>query len=406
MEELAIDGGLPVRKAPFPTWPYFDEQEKAGLLQALEGMVWGGARDAPLGQELQARFAAYHQAAFGIAVANGTVSLEIALTALGVGAGAEVIVPPYTFYSTASAVLKVNALPVFVDIDPDTYCIDPQAVEAAITPRTRAVIPVHFGGHPADMDALLEICQKRNLALVEDAAHAHGAVWNNRKIGALGKFGSFSFQSSKNMTCGEGGMLLTNDQRLAEAADSLHTCGRPTHGQWYEHHTLGGNYRLTEFQSALLLAQLDRLPGQVSRRESSAQVLDRELARIPGIRPQRRDPRCTVHAHHLYIFRVDLRQFGQIRLPDFVAALRAEGIPASAGYPITAKPAGGCLPTWTLTGVRPGMTQTMLQRNLTGSAYPPVSKPAAKPSGCPRTCCWPNLKKWKMWSGRSLKSRG
>jgi dTDP-4-amino-4,6-dideoxygalactose transaminase len=334
MEKLAMDGGQPVRESPFPSWPYFDEHEKAGLLDALMGNVWGGVRGAPLGQELQARFAAYHQASYGIAVANGTVSLEIALAALGIGAGDEVIVPPYTFISTATAVLKVNALPIFVDIDPLTYCIDPAAVEAALTPRTRAIIPVHFAGHPADMDRLLAIKERHHLAIIEDAAHAHGAVWSDRKVGALGDFGSFSFQSSKNMTCGEGGMLLTNNPALAERAESLHTCGRPPNGAWYEHTLLGGNYRLTEFQSAILLAQLDRLPGQVVRREENARFLDEELADIPGLRPQGRDPRCTVHAHHLYMFRYGSHAFGGTSLGDFTAALRAEGIPASSGYPI------------------------------------------------------------------------
>ncbi len=334
MDRLAIDGGKPVRVTPYPAWPVFDELEKSGLMLALEGSMWGGARGAPLGAELQSRFAAYHQAGYGIAVANGTVSLEIALAALGIGAGDEVIVPPYTFISTASAVLKVNALPVFVDIDPETYCIDPAAAEAAINPRTRCIIPVHFAGHPADMDRLLDLQKRFGIAIVEDAAHAHGAEWKGHKVGALGEFGSFSFQNSKNMTCGEGGMLLTNDRALAEKADSLHTCGRLPGGAWYEHALLGGNYRLTEFQSAILLAQLSRLPAQIQQREENAALLDHELVQIPGIRPLGRDPRCTVHAHHLYMFRYDKSAFAGMSLSAFAAALCAEGIPASTGYPM------------------------------------------------------------------------
>lgn len=330
---LAIDGGAPVRTRPYPAWPMYDHTELAGLQTALQGGVWANA-SGPLVQQFEQQFAAFHDARYAIAVPTGTISLEIALRALGIGAGDEVIVPPYTFVATATAVLALNALPIFADIDPETYCLAPDAVEAAITPRTRAVIAVHLGGHPADMDRLRAIGRKHTIAIIEDAAHAHGAQWGDCRVGALGDFGSFSFQASKNMTCGEGGVILTNDDHLAELAVSLHNCGRTKTGLWYEHHSLGNNYRLSEFQSALLLAQLARLPQHMAQREANGRRLDHDLGRIEGLRPLGRDPRCTLHAYHLYLFRYDAAAFGGLTRNDFVAALRAEGIPSSTGYPI------------------------------------------------------------------------
>jgi len=322
----------PVRSKPWPAWPISGARERELLDRALEEGHWSGA-DAPLKAEFEARWAGYTQSRHVTAVTNGTVSLEIALRSLGVGAGDEVIVPPYTFLATASAVLQISALPVFADIDPETYNIDPAAVADAVTPRTRAVIAVHLGGQPADLDALAELCDRRGLALIEDAAHAHGAQWRGRPAGTFGSFGSWSFQASKNLSAGEGGALTTNDDALASAAYTLHNCGRLRGGPWYEHHQLGGNYRLTEWQCAVLLAGLERLPEQVANRERCARVLDAELARIPGIRPLARDARTTVHAHHLYLFRYSSEAFHGLDLEGFVAALNRQGIPALRGYP-------------------------------------------------------------------------
>ncbi|HEY8373638.1 MAG TPA: DegT/DnrJ/EryC1/StrS family aminotransferase [Pseudonocardiaceae bacterium] len=322
----------PVRSKPWPAWPQHSAADGEALLKVLDSGAWNGV-DAPAVVEFERAWGGYLDAQHVITCVNGTVSLEIALSALGVGHGDEVIVPPYTFLATASAVLNVNALPVFVDIDPDTYCLDPAAVEAAITPRTAAVIVVHLGGHPADLDRLTEICTRHGIPLIEDAAHAHGARWRDRPVGTFGAYGSWSFQGSKNLTSGEGGALSTNDEALATAARELRNCGRRVGGAWYEHFRLGGNWRLTAFQAALLSVGLTRLPEQVERREAAAAVLDTELARIEGIRPLRRDPRATVHAHHLYLFRYDAEAFGGLSLDDFCTALQREGIPATPGYP-------------------------------------------------------------------------
>jgi dTDP-4-amino-4,6-dideoxygalactose transaminase len=222
-------------------------------------------------------------------------------------------------------------VPVFADIDLNTFNLDPQAVEAAITPRTRAIIPVHFAGQPADMDALMAIARKHNLLVIEDAAHAHGASYKNRAAGSLGHVASFSFQSSKNLTSGEGGILTTNDDKLAAQCRSLHNCGRIPTGVWYEHHVISGNYRLGELQGALLNAQLERLEEQTRTRDENGRALADRLSKLPGIHPQHRPEYCTRHAYHLFMLRIDAAQFGVPR-SAIVEALRAEGVPCSPGY--------------------------------------------------------------------------
>lgn len=332
MQKLAILGGEPVKKTPFPAWPYYDEAERQALMEVLESRVWWrtpGTRTLQFEQE----FAAYHQARYGIAVTNGTAALEVALAALGVGPGDEVIVPDFTFIATASAVLFTGALPVFVDVTPDTYCIDPDQVEAAITPATKVVIGVHMGGHPADLDRLVEIARKYGVYLLEDSSHAHGSEWRGRKIGAIGDMGTFSFQASKLMTAGEGGIILTNSPELERIARSVHDCGRMP-GEWfYSHFIYGSNYRLSEWQGAVLSQQLRRLPEQTAIRSRNAAYLDVELAQIEGITPQRLDPRATVNGHYAYIFHYDKRAFAGVPIERFIQAFNAEGFPTQASYP-------------------------------------------------------------------------
>jgi dTDP-4-amino-4,6-dideoxygalactose transaminase len=333
-DTLAVEGGKPIRDLtlrPWPQWPIYDQTEADALLEVLHSGQWwyvGGEQGSAIEQE----FAAFHDAKYGVACANGTVALEIVLRALGVGCGDEVIVPPYTFVATASAVLAVGATPVFVDIQGDTWNIDPVLIEPAITPRTKAIIPVHIAGRPADMDAVLSIAQKHHLFVIEDAAQAHGAEWRGSKVGALGHFGTFSFQASKNLNAGEGGMIISNDEELADAAWSVTHVGRVRSGRWYEHRVLGGNYRLTEFQSALLRTQLKRLPEQTVRRADNAAYLTSLLKSIPGILLAYPDARITTHANHLFTFRVVHEYFGGKSHEEFLNALEAEGIPCSAGY--------------------------------------------------------------------------
>lgn len=332
MQKLAILGGEPVKKTSLPDWPYYDDTERQALQEVLESRLWWrtpGTRTLQFEQE----FAAFQQASYGIAVTNGTAALEVSLAALGIGAGDEVIVPDFTFVATASAVLFTGALPVLVDVTPDTYCIDPDQVEAAITPATKAIIAVHMGGHPADLDRLTEIARKNGVYLLEDSAHAHGSEWRGRKIGAIGDIGTFSFQASKLMTAGEGGMIVTNSSELERIIRSVHDCGRMP-GEWfYSHFIYGSNYRLSEWQGAVLSQQLRRFPQQTATRTRNAAYLDAELAKIEGITPQRLDPRVTVNGHYAYIFHYDKTAFAGVPTKRFIEALNAEGFPTQASYP-------------------------------------------------------------------------
>lgn len=347
MSVLALNGASPVRTKPFPDWPVHDQDEVKAVTQVVESGKWwrfAYGTGVELEESLEAgkiskvlefsrAFAQHQEAQYGIAVANGTASLEIIFKALGIGPGDEVIVPAYTYVASASAVLQVNAVPIFVDIDQETYNLNPDLIEAAITPRTKAIEPVHFGGQPADMDKILQIAEKHDLFVVEDAAHAHGSEWHGRKVGALGHAGSFSFQGSKNMTSGEGGIILTNDANLAERCDSLLWVGREKGRPWYEFHRLGWNYRLTEFQAAILLVQLSRLKAQNERRMENARYLNERLAEIEGLTPLKWDSRTTKHSFHIYIIRYDAEKFRGAHRRKFVDALIAEGIPAFYGYP-------------------------------------------------------------------------
>ncbi len=328
---LALRGG---EKAcggtAFPTWPQYGRGEVDALTRALESGVWGvGGNETA---RFEKAFAAYQQCGHCVSMVNGSATLRNALLACGLEEGSEVIVPPYTFLATATAVIEANCVPVFADIDPDTYCLDHRKVEAAITSRTRAVIPVHLGGHPAEMDALMDIAARRGLHVIEDCAHAHGSEFNGKKVGSLGHIGSFSFQSSKNLCCGEGGAIVTNDEVLADRCWSIHNCGRVRGGAWYGHETIGGNYRLSQFQAAILNEQLTRLDAQIEKRQVNADYLNKRLAEIPGIKPLVRKKEATRHSYHLYIFRYDKEAFGGISRGRFLEALRAEGVPVSEGY--------------------------------------------------------------------------
>jgi dTDP-4-amino-4,6-dideoxygalactose transaminase len=341
MNRLALFGGTPVRRDGFPSWPIYDQQEERALLDVLHsGRWWSGTQayhDANSVEvpskvaAFESAFASYCGATYGLACSTGTAALEIALKAAGIGPGDEVIVPPYTFLATASAPLLVGAIPVFCDIEADTLNLDPRRIEEAITPYTRAIIPVHFAGLAADMERIMAIARAHNLFVLEDAAHAHGATSNGRHLGTLGDAGTFSFQASKNMTAGEGGLILTDDPHLAEMCNSYIWAGRKLGFEWYEHFRLGWNYRLTEFQAAILSQQLTRLPQQLATRMSNGLRLNELLQGIPGIQPLAIPPWVTLHSFHLYILRLDANIFGVSR-EEFLAALEAEGIPCSGGY--------------------------------------------------------------------------
>jgi len=247
---------------------------------------WGGfPYPGPKTAELAQKFSELQGGGYAVPMINGTVTMEVALRAAGIGWGDEVIVPAYTFQATASAPMAAGAIPVIVDVDPNTYCLDPKAAAKAITPKTKAIIPVHLGSNMADMDALMALAEKYNLIVIEDCAHAHGAKWRGRGAGTIGHFGSFSLQSSKTLTSGEGGILLCRTPELAALAASVIDCGRP--------HALGGgeedsnglavqgaNYRLSELQAALALVGIERFPAQAKQREEMAAYMDEALSEI------------------------------------------------------------------------------------------------------------------------------
>ena len=331
MSKLAILGGTPTRTKPYPAWPVHDERDVAAVTAVVKSGRWGGhPYPGPQTAEFTRRFAELQGGGHAVAMANGTVTMEVALRAANVGWGDEVIVPAYTFQATAAAPMAAGAIPVIVDIDPETYCIDPQAVEAAITPSTKAVIPVHLGAQMADMDAIMEIAERHDLIVVEDSAHAHGARWRGRGAGTFGHFGSFSLQSSKILTAGEGGVLLCRTAELAARATSIIDCGRP-HDEAGQMFTMGANYRLPELQAALGNVALERFPEQARQREEMAAYLEESLSEIPGIRLLKRDPRHTTRSFYRYVFAIQPEAFGAEH--DVVCyALAAEGIPCWEGY--------------------------------------------------------------------------
>ena len=331
MAKLAMDGGIPVRNKPYPNWPIWGDEEINNLTDVVKSGKWGSLKGTKV-KEFEEKFAAYHQAKFGTCINSCTTALRIALLAADIQTGDEVIVPAYTFIATATAIVEMGAIPIFVDIDPKTYNIDYTSAEKAITEKTSAIMPVHFGGRAVDMDIITGLKEKYHLKVIEDAAQAWGAEWDKNRVGALGDAGCFSFQSSKNINAGEGGIILTNDELIDKMAKSHSNCGRSNDGAWYEHYYFGGNYRLTEFQAAVLLAQFGRYEELLTIRQNNLNYLNKKLKEIEGIEILEENPRNSVHASHLFIFRYKKDGFTGKSKTVFIDALRKEGIPASPGY--------------------------------------------------------------------------
>jgi dTDP-4-amino-4,6-dideoxygalactose transaminase len=278
-------------------------------------------------------FASYLGVRYGVAVNSGTSALEIAIAAAGIGPGDEVIVPSYSFFSTASAVLKARARPVFADVRLEDGCIDPAEVRKAVTGNTRAVIAVHLAGVPADLDALLEICRERGLTLIEDVAQGVGSEWRGRKLGSFGSLGCFSFQASKNLAAGEGGFIATNDERLFSLCSAFSNVGLSADENEWEHVLLGGNYRLPHLEAAILSILLRKIDEPIERREENVAFLTESLKGIPGITPLVAPSQATRINHHFYGIRYDMKKFGDIPKAKFVSLLQKQGLPCEGGYP-------------------------------------------------------------------------
>jgi dTDP-4-amino-4,6-dideoxygalactose transaminase len=334
-QQLAINGGVPVRSRPFPSWPVWDQREVQAVREVVESGNWGGFPSPNVrASEFAEEFASYHTARYGICTSNGTTALEVALKAAGVKPGDEVIVPPLTFMATAAAALYIGAVPVFADITPDTWCLDPDEIEKAITRKTRAVVPVHLGSRMADMDLIMEIARSHGLKVIEDCAHMHGGFWRGKGAGSIGDLGCFSFQSSKLMTAGEGGIILTSDEELEDRSQSYVNCGRIRPGDRYvgPQEALGWNYRMTELQAAVLLVQFERLKEQVAARDENMQYLTARLEGVEGVSTLRQDDRMTTRSGYGYVVKYTPEAFGGTPRNTFVAALNAEGIPCQGAF--------------------------------------------------------------------------
>jgi dTDP-4-amino-4,6-dideoxygalactose transaminase len=361
-EQLAVDGGKPVRKVkkrPFHEWPVHDEHELEALREVLESGNWGGFPSPNVqAAQLAEAFAAHQDARYGICTSSGTTAIEVALKAAGLRPGDEVIIPALTFVATAAAALYMGAVPVFVDIDDGTWCIDAEKAEAAVTPRTKAILPVHLGSRMADMDAIMDIARRNGLRVIEDCAHMQGGAWRTSSAqdgvtgpstssppsrstplpsggaGSIGDLGAFSFQQSKLITAGEGGMVITNDEELARRCHAYVDCGRvrPGDAPPEAQGVFGWNYRMTEFQAAVLRVQLQRLPEQQRVREANKAYLTEQLQQIDGVETLREDPRMTTNSGYGFYFKYLSERCGGRSRDEFFIALRYEGIPASGAF--------------------------------------------------------------------------
>ncbi|MGQ9553335.1 MAG: DegT/DnrJ/EryC1/StrS family aminotransferase [Anaerolineae bacterium] len=338
MSKLAINGGTPVRAAPFPERPIFDEREMAALQEVLYSRRWtsapyifGGNMSLSKVHQLEERYAAFHDCAHAVATGSGTDALQVAYAAAGLGPGDEVIMPPNTFIATATPALQLGAVVVFADVDTETLCLDPGALEAAITERTRLIVPLHLGGYPADMDQIMAIARKHDLKVVADACHAHGTEWRGKKVAAFADLSAFSFQQDKQITSGEGGIVTTNDATLYEQCYILHNDGRGLGEQGSLFVAQGWNFRMSEFQAALLLVQLSRLDKLLEKKNHNAKRLAQSLAQIGGLSWPREDGRITCQSYVYPRMRYDADAFAGLPAALFAQALNAEGIPCGVG---------------------------------------------------------------------------
>ncbi|MCL1792540.1 MAG: DegT/DnrJ/EryC1/StrS family aminotransferase [Oscillospiraceae bacterium] len=335
MAKLAISGGIPVksRLGDYSTWPVADEKMVESLIEVAKSGIWGTL--GPKCEEFSKKYAEYTQSGYCIPVTSGTVGLELILKGLGIGRGDEVIVPPYTFAATVSAVVMAGAFPVFADIDPDSYTLSPEDAENAVTEKTKAIIGVHLGGRVFDADKLASVAKKHNLYLIEDAAHAQGSEWREKRAGSLGDAASFSFQNSKNLPAGEAGAVTSGKREIYEKIWSIHNNGR-TCGElelFSPFSSVGTNARITEWQAAVLCAGLGRLDADILRRMQNADYLDRGLAAFPFLEPMKKDVKITRNSYHLYAFKYKKEGLCEISREKFVNAMNAENVcVASEGY--------------------------------------------------------------------------
>lgn len=333
MAKLAICGGNAIagKSKKWAKWPISDEGDARLVADITKSNRW--SYDGPVEWQFAEKFTAYQGAKYGLCCANGTVGIQLALEALGIGAYDEVIVPAMTWQATAAACIDVNAVPVLVDIEADTWNLNLDAVEAAITSKTRAIIVVHLYGCMTDLNRLQKICKQHHLFLIEDCAHQHGSFWKGKGVGSFGDVSSWSFQESKVLSSGEGGFNMCKTKELFYTLYSLRNCGRPYAASppvfglkkpvAMDTTLQSGNYRLTEWQAAVLLGGLKRLDSQVKLRDENALYLNSMLKNIPGILPMRRRPEITQQSYFNFAFRLDTAEL-KVTNRQFCMALNAE----------------------------------------------------------------------------------
>jgi len=332
--DLAIKGGKPVRTDGWLEWPVWNSDAEQPMLDVLRSGNWFRMRGTKV-DEFEEAYAKLIGAKRALATASGTTALETALHVMDVDAGDEVIVSPYTFIATYNVVFNQKALPVFADTDQETFLIDPNKIEEKISDRTKAILPVHIFGLPADMNRIMAIAKQHNLFVVEDACQAWLAEYEDKKVGTIGDLGCFSFQNSKNLPSGEGGAVTGNDDKLMDLCHSYHNCGRPygpSASEFAGYPFLGGNKRMMEFQGVILLSQMERVQKDFDTRLENALYLDSKLKDIPGIIPYKLTEGATKSAYHIYPFRYKKEHFDGLPRAKFLKALEAEGIPCSSGY--------------------------------------------------------------------------
>jgi perosamine synthetase len=330
----AILGGQKIRSKGWPEWPIWNPAtDEEQLLKVIRSGVWSRAS---VVTEFEKKWAELIGSKRCLAVVNGTNALSASLIQLNIGGGDEVIVPPYTFIATVAAVLQSGAMPVFVDTDPETFQIDASKIEAKITPRTKAIVPVHILGLPADMIKIMAIAKKHNLVVVEDACQGWLAEIDHKKVGTFGNAGCFSFQNSKNIPIGEGGAIVSDDEAFMDRCYSYHNYGNPYGTMVGEVGSgtiiAGTKLRMAEYQAAIGLAQMKRLEEQTTKRNQNAAYLSAQIKKTPGILPYKLNPKVTRAAFHLFPFRYKKEEFKGLSRGEFIKALGAEGIPASSGY--------------------------------------------------------------------------
>jgi len=331
---LAINGGAPVREVEWIKWPIWDREAEESMLKVLRSGNWYRG-DGDVCSKFEKKYAELIGAKRALATASGTTALITAMEVLGVDAGDEVIISPYTFIATYNVVLNARALPVFADTNPETFLLDPDTIEEKINERTTALIPVHIFGLPADMKRINNIAKKHDLAVIEDACQAWLAEFEGKSCGTMGDLGTFSFQATKHIPSGEGGAVVGNDDVLMDRCYSYHNCGRP-YGESMrgmgQNCIRGSNKRMTELQAVILLSQMERVVADTEKRIKNARYLDSRLKEIPGIVPCKLEKGATRAVYHLYPFRYQKEHFDGLSREKFMAALNAEGIPNYSAY--------------------------------------------------------------------------